>query len=403
MNAYMTPQQMASQGRYGDSMLVHMAPSEVSGLQALAQSQGTSLTTNPDTGLPEAFKLKQLLPTLLGAGAMMIPGLQGLGAGWIGAGIGGLEALRTGDLGKGLMAGLGAFGGAGLTSALTSMGSQAAASNLMAQEVAEQSAMDALGQQAMQQSFPTGAFDAGLGLDAMSGGVGNVFNPILGSEAGVASINQVAQTGANQFAQQGVFDQLGQGAKAAMAQPGNFGSTLVSQYGGPKGAMAAALPPTLAISEAMTPAVQIPELEDPYAKYKGPQAPTERGVRYPTLEELRSSREFSYFTPSNPIPFKSGGSVPMLEDGGFVLTKKAVDGIGKGDNTRGQRVASMGLGALPIKGKGTGTSDSIKTSIDGKVPARVSNGEAYVPRKKVQQAGGAKKLYALMRKAERRA
>jgi hypothetical protein len=93
-------------------------------------------------------------------------------------------------------------------------------------------------------------------------------------------------------------------------------------------------------------------------------------------------------------------SVPQLEDGGFVLTKKAVDGLGKGDNERGQRAARAGLGAIPIKGPGTGTSDDIPTTIDGVRPAKVSNGEAYVPSKRVKQAGGAKKLYALMRKAE---
>ena len=100
---------------------------------------------------------------------------------------------------------------------------------------------------------------------------------------------------------------------------------------------------------------------------------------------------------------QNGGSVPMLEEGGFVLTKKAVDGLGKGDNKKGQKVASRGLGAIPIKGPGTGRSDSIKTSINGKHPARVSNGESYVPKKEVERRGGAKKFYALMKRAERRA
>jgi len=96
-------------------------------------------------------------------------------------------------------------------------------------------------------------------------------------------------------------------------------------------------------------------------------------------------------------------SVPELEDGGFVLTKKAVDGIGKGDNERGQRAAAAGLGAIPIKGPGTGTSDSIPTTIDGKRPALLSNGEAYVPRDQVKRRGGAKKFYALMKQAEKSA
>jgi hypothetical protein len=107
--------------------------------------------------------------------------------------------------------------------------------------------------------------------------------------------------------------------------------------------------------------------------------------------------------------FAKGGSVPMLEDGGFVLTKKAVDGLGRGNNKKGQRVASAGLGAIPIRGAGAkrgpkaGVDDKIKTSIGGKRPALVSNGEAYVPKKQVAKRGGAKAFYALMSKAEKQA
>ena len=115
-------QGLASLGRGPDSMLVHMAPGEVKSLQQLAMAHGGSLTINPETGLPEAGFLSSILPMVLGAGAMMIPGLQGVGAAGIGLGIGGLEALRTGSLKKGLMAGFGAYGGAGLGAALAGAG-----------------------------------------------------------------------------------------------------------------------------------------------------------------------------------------------------------------------------------------------------------------------------------------
>lgn len=120
-------QGLASLGRGPDSMLVHMAPGEVKSLQQLAMAHGGSLTINPETGLPEAGFLSSILPMVLGAGAMMIPGLQGLGAAGIGLGLGGFEALRTGSLKKGLMAGLGAYGGAGLGSGLMGAGSEAIA------------------------------------------------------------------------------------------------------------------------------------------------------------------------------------------------------------------------------------------------------------------------------------
>ena len=71
---------LASRGRNGDSMLVHMAPNEVKGLQSLAMAHGGSLTINPDTGLYEASFLKKLLPTLLGVGLSFIPGIGPLAA-----------------------------------------------------------------------------------------------------------------------------------------------------------------------------------------------------------------------------------------------------------------------------------------------------------------------------------
>jgi hypothetical protein len=119
------PQGIASLGRGQDSMLVHMTPGEVQGLQRLAMSQGGSLTINPQTGLPEAGFLSSMLPTLIGLGITAASG--GAIPGWmIGAGVGGVTALSTGSLSKGLMAGLGAYGGASLGGSLASMGAEQA-------------------------------------------------------------------------------------------------------------------------------------------------------------------------------------------------------------------------------------------------------------------------------------
>jgi hypothetical protein len=103
-------QELQSQGRGEDTMLVHMTPGEVNSLQGLAMAHGGSLTINPETGLPEAGWLGKLLPTILGA-ALAATGVGApLAAGIVGAG----QFARTGSLKKGLMAGLGAFGGAGM-------------------------------------------------------------------------------------------------------------------------------------------------------------------------------------------------------------------------------------------------------------------------------------------------
>lgn len=97
--------------------------------------------------------------------------------------------------------------------------------------------------------------------------------------------------------------------------------------------------------------------------------------------------------------FAQGGPV-RLEDGGFVMTKRAVDGAGGP-----QGIQSLVPGAQMIRGPGTGTSDSIPAVIQGKngtTPAAVSNGEAYLNKQATQQNGGASQLYALMNNLQRR-
>jgi hypothetical protein len=59
-------ERLAAQGRFGDSMLVHMNPAEVQGIASLMP--GGKMTTNPTTGQPEAFAfLAPLVPIVKGA------------------------------------------------------------------------------------------------------------------------------------------------------------------------------------------------------------------------------------------------------------------------------------------------------------------------------------------------
>lgn len=103
---------LAQHGRGNDTVLVHMTPKEVGGLQHLAQQNGGSLTINPHTGLPEAGFLDKLLPTIIGAGLTYFTGMDPMTAAAL---VGGTQAARTGNLGEGIAAGFGAYaGGAGL-------------------------------------------------------------------------------------------------------------------------------------------------------------------------------------------------------------------------------------------------------------------------------------------------
>jgi hypothetical protein len=102
-----------------------MQPQEVAGLQALAQSRGTSLTINPATGMPEAFNLGNffgsLLPTLIGigTGGAGLPLYAGIAAG---AGVGALTNKKDPLMGA-IMGGLGGYSGQGIGSSLFNAGS----------------------------------------------------------------------------------------------------------------------------------------------------------------------------------------------------------------------------------------------------------------------------------------
>jgi hypothetical protein len=196
-------QHVQAHGRGEDTVLIHMTPHEVEGLQRLAVHHGGSLTINPHTGLPEAGFLSTILPIV--AGAALAPFTGGLSAAlMVGAGAGLYQGIKSGSATKGLLsgltAGLGAFGGAGLGSGLAKLGAAGAAEGVGAQ--AARSATSAV---------PNTAFQTG--------------NSFLNPQAVSAASNtgqQVAQqalTPAN-FAQN--FANMGRGIPAAAQNPGAY-------------------------------------------------------------------------------------------------------------------------------------------------------------------------------------
>jgi hypothetical protein len=104
----------------------------------------------------------------------------------------------------------------------------------------------------------------------------------------------------------------------------------------------------------------------------------------------------------------AGGLITLakggMASGGFVVPADVVSALGNGSTDAGLRKLHAMTGNIkPIKGKGDGLSDSIPTNIDGKQPARVADGEAYIDPKTVKRLGGAKKLYAMMDKVRAQA
>jgi hypothetical protein len=107
-------QGLASLGRGNDSMLVHMTPNEVQGLQGLAMAHGGSLSINPQTGLPEAGILDFVLP-VAGSFLGMPP--------WLTASLmAGKTLIEGGDIGDAFMSGLTSYGGAKIGEGLSSFG-----------------------------------------------------------------------------------------------------------------------------------------------------------------------------------------------------------------------------------------------------------------------------------------
>ena len=169
MGLHHTAHYLRGKGRGNDTMLVHMTPSEVKGLQAIALRHGGSLTINPDTGLPEAGFLEQILPivaaaglTYLTAGAAAPTLTAALGgstmAGGIAAGAlsgaaisGGMAAIQGKDAGQAaLMGGLGAYDAANVFNAPNLLADTAQTMATSTPEVATK-----IAEQGITQAFPT--------------------------------------------------------------------------------------------------------------------------------------------------------------------------------------------------------------------------------------------------------
>jgi hypothetical protein len=366
------PQGLAALGRGNDTQLVHMTPREVGAMQNLAMSQGGSLTINPHTGLPEAGFLDSMLPTILGIGAnFLLPGIGALG---VGAGIGALQAARTGDLGKGIMAGLGAYGGAGIGEGLASMGAAAPVTATPATPVAE--------------SF------AGQNISAYgSTPVPNA--PILGSQ------------------------QLGNAAAGAKQLGATQGWSDLANKVGTKTLMSAAAAPVMD-------ALQPPPVEF------APPSPMGQAKKYsydPKTQQyvlLAGGGEITHMAEGSYVPDSKRVNTNIYdarkEKERIAKLQQIIAALSGPPNSASlsaleapvTQLAHGGIASLPeyaaggklLQGPGDGMSDSIPAVIKGPRPQRaaLAQGEFVIPADVVSHLGngstdaGAKRLYAMMDK-----
>jgi len=450
MSLALAAQHLASTGRNNDTELVHMSKPEVAGLQALAQQHGKQLTRNPTTGLLEAGVLDSILPTIAGAGlSMFFPELSPLmSAGIVG---GGTTLLSGGNLQKGLMAGLGAYGGAGLASGLMESGANTLAGPAALQEAAAQNAISAA---------PTPvALDSGT-TAAMKGGFADVTNPtftpspvmdrVQAAQAtaaaytpppttqAIATNNALAQaaTAPTQAAQQVTeaamrtpYEQAAQDYaaryRAGLTEtPGaslmqgfrNLGQSngladLTSRLGGNMGALkylgAAAAPALMEISSqpvGHTAASDYLNTVRPYSftQYHNPNAPI--NSRTPYFTQTMTA------LPSYVAPYAGGGLAHGPARGESLRgTMGALHGTERLMTYAAGGMSNLGSysdGGQLLRGPGDGVSDDIPAQIGQHQPARLAEGEFVVPARIVSELGngstnaGAKRLYDMMNRIQ---
>lgn len=348
MSLHTAAKHIAAQGRGPDTQLVHMAPGEVRSLQQLAKAHGGSLTVNPKTGLPEAGFLSDILPAVVGGAAMYFSGGT-INPATIGMITGGLQYARTGDLGKGLMAGLGAYGGAGLTGSFMGAGAAGLGSAAVEQATAD-AATQGLTGEAYNQAVQQQVADKMGGLsnwDKLTAGVSNPSTAVdaAGGYSGLAKKGLAATAPL-------VMDSLTRTPYQTGAQQNKSDADMGQRY------------------------TFDPGYNNKTMERTGP-------ARY-TPVDAQAAKQTYGFADGGDIQYPAGESVIRMASGGASHL---------GDYSDGGRL---------LKGPGDGVSDSIPATIGNKRPARLADGEFVVPARIVSELGngsteaGARKLYAML-------
>jgi len=299
---------LASKGRYGDSMLVHMNPREVDVLRSMTPNN--ALTINPDTGQPEAFLplLLALGGGLLGAtapiGALgVLGGATGLAA--IGSGLG--TAIETGSFEEGLKAGLisGVLGGIGGKF----LGEGLQGGQELIKEGTKQTTEQVV-QQGGSELFKTGGGEVFKEVANVGGGeiLSNIAtqSPLGFSPAAAPTLQKVGEAVVNKpitdAATQNIFQKIGGSlAEITPTQLGSIGTAALTGQGMTDQYLAMNMPLGMADDD-----------EDFYV----PVTLDDRGVQFPVSGRGGRSSEMDYF--ANPFSytqqFQQGGPVDF---GGF--------------------------------------------------------------------------------------
>jgi hypothetical protein len=385
---------LATHGRGPDTHLIHMSGKELRGLQDIAKAGGTSLTINPKTGLPEAGMLDRLMPAIVGAAATYFSG-GAITPQMAGMGIGALQAGRTGDLRQGLMAGLGAYGGASLGGmGLESAGAGGINANIPVEDRLLSSSSTPppdvfAGPQPNTAPLPT---SGDVGMDRMLGADG-MTNPTFSQNPADYSGFDATRANPGAFGEERL---TGFEGRQFEPRPGVTPENYGQGYDGPN--KATSLKPEGAATS---------DKFNTKALVGGMLASS-------MLNRPKTSGTPRYSAPTPRYSFnqQSGQYTRMavggMAGGGGMFNYSGDTGPVVGMRSGGlSDLGGYSDGGRLLKGPGDGVSDSIPAMIGNKQPARLADGEFVVPARIVSEIGngsteaGARKLYAMMDRVQK--
>lgn len=388
LNPQQVAQGLAALGRGRDTMLMHVTPREVAGLQSLALAAGGSLSVNPDTGLPEAgffdFIADYIVPT-----ALTLSGNPHLAVAYSG----GKSYLETGDplqalLSAGMQYGANAFGNT-LMKTATPL-EQGLSTGVNAARTAGDAALNVAGSAGTQsgsalinagQEAAENALTRSLGTAGIPGGQGTpggfsgkpsaVSLPTTVSDTGVTTALNLKPSLTDTFSQN--LSTAGSGIKNLLG-PGGV-DKFVTAAGGTGPALFQAGSAAMPAINALTP------------EPEGPPSTSLGFGPFTPISELRNRY-------ADRMGYAQGGVASLNPMHGMFDARNA-------NREFGEPMGGYKKGGY-LDGPGDGMSDSIPATIEGRQPARLADGEFVVPADVVSHLGngstkaGAQRLYDMM-------
>jgi hypothetical protein len=387
---------LASYGRNGDDMLVHVSRKELQGIRALT---GRDFTRNPDTGLPEAFNFSSLIPIAAGIAGTVLSGGNPI-----------VGAAASGLAGAGTAAARGASAEQALTQGLISGATSYAGGQILAGVGDAAGAAAGGAGEAAAGSIAPNAIDAAGSLQAAEAITAANPGAIAGSTTTpLTTPPSLADTMSSRASD------FGTRLSNIANDPGAAASKIGENIGArPFSALIAGGGTLMQAGDMMGGQPAIPG-QEPYDPDRYPHRMPENPRRWnapPTGYRAGAGPEYRYFA--------SGGLASMRSEDGYTanLMNEAKAAI-LGEHPRPREALerfreSFGDDALAllrdrltggrVRGAGSGMDDLVPGTIEGRQKVRLADGEFVIPADVVSGLGdgstehGVRRLHGLMDK-----